>query len=229
MFRTVVLAVVGGVALCCSLCLCTSCGLVRPAKVGDNLQPLPPQEPPPADYTQPVIGQRAEYRKEMAKDTRDAAYTFQKQGLIKQAIIKYRESLAWWPDPALDGYIETVEKAAGLPPSGQRRPWTASPRPPSSKREVIATIRNGSDRDVYIVSGDGPESPETRFLPGEIREMAVLPDAYGVVAFTARRDGVSLATVNWTGDPGNNDVVPAVLFDDGQTDKLATMTGFRPK
>jgi hypothetical protein len=187
------------------------------------------QGPPPGDYAQPVIDQRAEYRKSMAKEDRDAAYTFQRQGFVKQAVAKYRESLSWWPDPALDAYIGTVEKAAGLPPSGKTRPWAEAPRAPAKKYGTIATIRNRSNRDVYIVTEGGSETPETRFLPGEIREMAVTPNAYGEVVFSASRGGPLIAAMRWTGDPGDPRTAPVVLFDDSHPERLVVMTGFRPR
>jgi hypothetical protein len=192
-------------------------------------QQVAPQGPPPGDYAQPVIDQRAEYRRNMAKEARDAAYTFQRQNLVKQAVVKYRESLAWWPDPALDAYVETVERATGLPLSGKRRPWIEAPRAPGKKYETVATIRNRSNRDVYIVTVGGAESPESRFLPGEIREVAVTPNSYGEIVFSASRGGPLLATTTWTGDQEDARVAPVVLFDDNHPDKLLVMTGFRTR
>jgi hypothetical protein len=205
-----------------------SCAPVQTTPEGGYGQ-LPPQGPPQGEYSRPVIDQRALFRQNMGKDLRDGAYNFQKQRLFKEAVTKYRESLAWWPDPALDGYIETLEKASGLPLSGKRRPWTEAPRLPGKLGEVVATIRNKSNREVYIHTIDGGESPETLFLPGEIREMAVMPNAYGEVIFSASRRGPLLATVKWISDPANSKAVPVVLFDDNDPDKIIVMTGFRAK
>jgi hypothetical protein len=187
------------------------------------------QGPPPGDYAQPVIDQRAEFRRGMAKEDREAAYTFQRQGFVRQAVAKYRESLSWWPDPALDVYIETVERATGLPLSGKRRPWVEAPRAPAKKYGTVATIRNRSNRDVYIITAGGSETPETRFLPGEIREMAVMPNAYGEVVFSATRSGLLIATMRWTGDADDPRVAPVVLFDDSHPERLIVMTGLRPR
>jgi hypothetical protein len=208
---------------------CVSCVEMQPGPEGPYGQRVAPQGPPPGDYAQPVIDQRAEYRKSMARESRDAAYTFQKQGLVKQAVIRYRESLSWWPDPTLDAYVETVERATGLPLSGKMRPWTEAPRFPGKKHESVATVRNRSNRDVYIVTVGGAESPESRFLPGEIREVAVTPNAYGEVVFSASRGGPLLGTARWTGDQEDARVAPVVLFDDNHPEKLIVMTGFRTK
>jgi hypothetical protein len=189
----------------------------------------PPQRPPQGEYSKPVIDQRALFRQNMGKDLRDVAYNFQGQGLYKEAVIKYRESLAWWPDPALDGYIETLEKASGLPLSGKRRAWTEAPRVPTKMSEVIATIRNKSSREVYIHTVGGGESPETLFVPGEIREMAVMPNAYGEIVFSASRRGPLLATAKWVGDPSNSKAAPVVLYNDNNPEKIVVMTGFRTK
>lgn len=231
MFRNILLTIAGVISLSLSLSG-VSCAPIQTAPEGGYGQTVPAQGPPPGDYTQPVIGQRATYRKEMAKECREAAYTFQRQGFIKQAVVKYRESLTWWPDPALDAYIESVEKTTGLPSSGARKkPWTSAPRPPSQKQEVVATIRNRSNHDVYVYAEGGSESPESRFLPGEIREVAVRTNAYGEVVFLAGtgKGGLPIATAAWTDDPEDRRIVPVVLFDDEAPRKLLIMTGFRSR
>jgi len=205
-----------------------SCAPVQTTPEGGYGQ-LPPQGPPQGEYSRPVIDQRALFRQNMGKDLREAAYNFQRQNLYREAVIKYRESLVWWPDPSLDGYIETLEKASGLPLSGKRRKWIEAPRPPDKKGEIIATIRNKSSHEVYIHIVGGGESPETLFLPGEIREMAVMPNTYGEVVFSASQRGPLLATVKWIGDPANPQAVPVVLFDDNDSQKIIVMTGFRAK
>jgi hypothetical protein len=220
---------ISGVALIslCVLCV-VSCAPIQTVPVGASGQ-MPAQGPPQGEYSKPVIDQRALFRQNMGKDLRDAAYNFQKQGLYKEAVIKYRESMTWWPDVALDGYIETLEKASGLPLSGKIQAWAEAPRAPSKSSEVIATIRNKSNREVYIHTVGGGESPETLFVPGEIREMAVMPNAYGEAVFSTSRRGPLLGTVKWTADPRNPKTVPVVLFDDNDPMRIIVMTGFRTK
>jgi len=50
----------------------------------------------------------------------------------------------------------------------------------------------------------------------------------GSVTFKAGRDGQVMATKRWTGEPGNANRVPVVVFDDTNPyDKLSVTTGLR--
>jgi tetratricopeptide (TPR) repeat protein len=70
-----------------------------------------------------------ENRKAQAKHLRDEAYTFQQQNRLREAIGRYRESLAVWPDQQLADYVKQLEAQASKPTPAQSPATPIVPAP----------------------------------------------------------------------------------------------------
>ena len=204
--------------------------------------------PPPADGraapTLSGMGAEAErqkiaLRRSVATRLRDEAYALQQRGQLREAAIRYRQSLVYWPDNGLESFIVPLEKKAGFT-AAQYRPQgtlqgtfqdtpqgTASPPPSAKPGVVFATVRNRSNLDIAIrTRGETPESA-TVVRAGEILIRPVQPAANGEVMFTAERNGQAIVSRSRVGDPRSTALVPAVLYDDGLPERLVVMTGLR--
>lgn len=200
--------------------------------------------PPPADgrnaTTLSGAGADAErqkiaIRRSVATSLRDEAYALQQKGQLREAAIRYRQSLVYWPDSGLESFIVPLEKKAGFT-AAQYRPQdtlqdtlqaTASTPPAAKPGIVFATVRNRSNLDIAIrTRGETPESA-TVVRAGEILIRPVQPAANGEVMFYAERNGQAIVSRSWYGDPRSTGLVPAVLYDDGHPERLVVMTGLR--
>ena len=168
-------------------------------------------------------------RRAVAAGLRDEAYGLQQRGQIRDAVIRYRQSLAYWPDTGLEPYLAPLERQAGFaasqynPQAVQVAAGGAAPGP----ARLCATVRNRSARDITLaVRGEAPEAATT-VRAGEIRIRPVSPGPGGEVTFEVLRDGQLLETRGWKGNPNSSAVVPVLLYDDTLTGRLFVMTGLR--
>jgi hypothetical protein len=186
-----------------------------------------------------TIGMETERRKILLRRTiatslRDEAYALQQKGQLRDAVIRYRQSLVWWPDVGLESYVVPLERQAGFTAS-QYRPETeqaATVQAGSGKVEkkagrVIATIRNRSTLDVTIQTRGESADAGTLVRAGEIliRPVQLGPD--GEVTFLALRNSRTLASKSWYGNAASESVVPTLLYDDNLQDRLFVMTGLK--
>lgn len=196
--------------------------------------------PPPADgrnaTTLSGVGADAErqkiaIRRSVATSLRDEAYALQQKGQLREAAIRYRQSLVYWPDSGLESFIVPLEKKAGFT-AAQYRPQntlqSAASAPSAAKPGIVfATVRNRSNLDIAIrTRGETPESA-TVVRAGEILIRPVQPAANGEVMFYAERNGQAIVSRSWYGDPRSTGLVPAILYDDGLPERLVVMTGLR--
>ncbi|HET6489013.1 MAG TPA: DUF6438 domain-containing protein [Syntrophales bacterium] len=187
----------------------------------------------------PAIGTETEQKKislhrAVASSLRDEAYTFQLRGQLRDAVIRYRQSLVWWPDAGLESYVEPLEKKAGFdaiqyrpegpPVAAAQAGSTASVNKPG---RVSATIRNRSTQDVTISVRGESDRAGTLVRAGDILIRPVQLSPNGEVTFMAMRNGQTLATRSWRGNPSSASVVPSVLYDDNLQDELVVMTGLK--
>jgi hypothetical protein len=182
--------------------------------------------PATSALSQTAENQKAEILKAFAQALRDDAYKEQLKGNFDEAIIKYRKSLAYWPDLELEKYIQQVEKKAVNSLTGKQPENTLSQV--SISNIVTATIRNRSKSSIYIFAQNKTFSPDNLFRPGEIRSVPVQMSANGTISFYAGSDGKVIASETWHGSPRDPNRIPCVLFDDLSADKkLSVMTGLR--
>ncbi len=185
-----------------------------------------------------AIGQETEQKKialhrAVASGLRDGAYAFQQKGQLRDAVIRYRQSLVWWPDPGLETYVVTLERKAGFdakeykPELQQAVVQAGTAESVSNPARVFATIRNRSTQDVIIsVIGENRDAG-TPIRAGEILVIPVQLASNGEITFLVVRNGQTLATRSWHGNPSSTSVVPSVLYDDNLQDKLIVMTGLK--
>ena len=185
-----------------------------------------------------AMGQETEQKKialrrAVASGLRDEAYAFQQKGQLRDAVIRYRQSLVWWPDPGLETYVVTLERKAGFdakqykPELQQAAVQAGTAESVSNPARVFATIRNRSTQDVIIsVIGENRDAG-TPVRAGEILVIPIQLASNGEITFLAVRNGQTLATRSWHGNPSSTSVVPSVLYDDNLQDKLVVMTGLR--
>ncbi len=182
----------------------------------------------------PTIAEEAErqklaLRRAVATGMRDEAYALQQKGQIRDAVIRYRQSLAYWPDTGLESYIAPLEQRAGFQVM-QYRPearQAAAAGTATGPARVYATVRNRSTRDITLaVRGEAPEAATT-VRAGEIRIRPVSLSEGGEAIFEVSREGQVLETRTWKGNPGSTSVVPALLYDDAMKGRLFVMTGLR--
>jgi hypothetical protein len=186
-----------------------------------------------------AIGMETERRKTVLRRTiaiglRDEAYALQQKGQLRDAVIRYRQSLVWWPDVGLESYVAPLERKAGFTAS-QYRPDTeqaTTPQAGSGKTmkkagRVMATIRNRSTLDVTILIRGESADAGTLVRAGEIliRPVQIGPD--GEVTFLALRNSQTLASKTWYGNVVSESVVPTLLYDDNLQDRLFVMTGLK--
>ncbi|HEX7539409.1 MAG TPA: hypothetical protein VF358_03815, partial [Syntrophales bacterium] len=67
--------------------------------------------------------QKIVLRRSVATSLRGEAYALQQKGQLREAVIRYRQSLVWWPDVGLESYVVPLESKAGFTAS-QYRPET---------------------------------------------------------------------------------------------------------
>ena len=185
-----------------------------------------------------AIGPETEQRKialrrAVASSLRDEAYVFQQKGQLRDAVIRYRQSLVWWPDPGLETYVVALEKTAGFD-AKQYRPELQQAAVPAGTAAsvgkpatVFATIRNRSTQGVTISVGGESRDAGTLVGAGEIVIIPVQFAANGDITFRAVRNGQTLATRSWSGNPTSVSVVPSVLYDDNLQGRLVVMTGLK--
>ncbi|HEX7504741.1 MAG TPA: DUF6438 domain-containing protein [Syntrophales bacterium] len=172
-------------------------------------------------------------RRAVASSLRDEAYAFQQKGQLRDAVIRYRQSLVWWPDPGLETYVVTLERKAGFdakqykPELQQAAVQTGTAENVSKPARVFATIRNRSTQDVIISVISENRDAGTPVGAGEILIIPVQLLPNGEITFLAGRNGQTLATGRWFGNPSTASVVPSVLYDDNLQDRLVVMTGLK--
>jgi hypothetical protein len=173
-------------------------------------------------------------RRSVAASLRGEAYALQQKGQLRDAVIRYRQSLVWWPDVGLESYLVPLESKAGFT-ANQYRPetgQTAAVQPATDKAvkkagRVFATIRNRSTLDVTILTRGESADAGTLVRAGEILIRPVQLGPTGEVTFLAVRNGQTLASRSWYGKVASESVVPAVLYYDNLQDRLVVMTGLR--
>ena len=178
--------------------------------------------------------QKIALRRAIASSLRDEAYALQQNGQLRDAVIRYRQSLVYWPDTGLESYIAPLEKRTGFTVS-QYRPQSAQTAEikqgaghAASKRGVVhATIRNRSAQDIHIQTRGEPSEAATLVRAGEVLIRPVQLAANGEVTFVVSRNGQAIASRSWYGNPDSTSIVPAALYDDNLSDKLLVMTGLR--
>jgi hypothetical protein len=204
---------------------CVSSGSVNNEKEWKRVSP-DSTLPLTSELSQTAENRKAQILKAFAQALRDDAYKVQLKGNFYEAIIKYRKSLAYWPDSELEKYIKQVEKNAVHSLTGNQAKNTLSQV--SISNTVTATIRNRSKSSIYIFAQNKTFSPDNFFRPGEIRNVAVQMSANDTVTFYAGSDGKVIASETWLGNPHDLNRIPCVLFDDLSADKkLSVMTGLR--
>ncbi len=173
--------------------------------------------------------QKLALRRAVATGMRDEAYALQQRGQIRDAVIRYRQSLVYWPDTGLESYIAPLEQKAGFQ-AMQYRPEavkTAAGSATTGPARVYATVRNRSARDITLaVCGEAPEKATT-VRAGEIRIRPFSLGPGGEVTFEVSRDGQVLETRTWRGNSHTTSVVPSLLYDDALKGRLFVMTGLR--
>lgn len=187
-----------------------------------------------AAMAQDTERQKIALRRAIASSLRDEAYALQQNGQLRDAVIRYRQSLVYWPDTGLESYIAPLEKRMGFTVS-QYRPQSAQTAEikqgaghAASKRGVVhATIRNRSAQDIHIQTRGEPSEAATLVRAGEVLIRPVQLAANGEVTFVASRNGQAIASRIWYGNPDSTSIVPAALYDDNLSDKLLVMTGLR--
>jgi hypothetical protein len=196
----------------------------------DTRQAAPP---PVTNITASAVTSKTELKKALAKSIRDEAYVLQQRGQYPEAIERYRQSFAYWPDPALDAYIQALEKrvrpnaaATQAPPVAQ----TAGAEPvgqAGNAPTLLATIRNRSLGDVNIFVAGETSGPVNLVTAGDIITRAVPTQPGSPVIFYAAKDGKVIATKTWYINPNVPGSVPSLLFDDNLQEKLSVMTAVR--
>jgi hypothetical protein len=195
--------------------------------------------PGPVAVPDSAIGRETEMqkivlRRSVATGLRDEAYALQQEGQLRDAVIRYRQSLVWWPDAGLESYVVPLERRAGFsasryrPETGQASPaQAASGKAVKKAGMVIATIRNRSMLDVTILTRGESADAGTLVRAGEILIRPVQIGQNGEVTFIAVRNGQTLASRSWYGNASSESVVPSVLYDDNLQDRLFVMTGLK--
>lgn len=170
--------------------------------------------------------QKLALRRAVAAGMRDEAYALQQKGQIRDAVIRYRQSLVYWPDTGLEAYVAPLERRSGFQLT-QYRPEARQAAAAAPTARAYATVRNRSAHDITLaVRGEAPEAATT-VRAGEIRIRPVCPGAAGEVTFEVSRGGQILETRTWKGSPGSPGVVPVLLYDDALQGRLFVMTGLR--
>jgi hypothetical protein len=173
-------------------------------------------------------------RRAVASSLRDEAYACQQRGQLRDAVIRYRQSLVWWPDTGLEAYVAPLERKAGFDAIQYRPEVQQAEAVPAGSGAtagkpgmVFATIRNRSTQDVVILTRNESPDAGTLVRAGEILVRPVQLTPNGEVTFLAVRNGQTLATRSWYGNPSSASVMPAVLYDDTIRDRLVVMTGLK--
>ena len=165
---------------------------------------------------------KIELLRAIAGSLRDEAYAIQQQGRLQDAVLKYRESLVYFPDAGLNDYIVALEKRAGKPSP------TITPQSTQARPFLSASVRNRSMQSIHMLTEGATADASTLFAVDEIRSLSVSWDTQGRIFFRAVRDGKVIASSVWQRDPGDARKVPVVLFDDKDGPaRLTVMTGIK--
>lgn len=191
-------------------------------------QPYPPG-PPPGDFGRATIERQMEIRKATAQGLRLEAYGLQQKKLFREAVSKYRESLAYWPDPSLEAYIGTIENTMKLPSSQIFRPSTGQGMIMGQPYTMMATFRNRSNSEVSLRLSEGRGTPDVTFLPGEILELALTTNPGGEITVSVLQAGRLVAMKRWIRLPGDPSAVPAIIYDDKEPERLLIMTAIKTR
>jgi hypothetical protein len=173
-------------------------------------------------------------RRAVATSLRDEGYALQQKGQLRDAVIRYRQSLVWWPDVGLESYVVPLESKAGFTAS-QYRPETeqaatfqaGSAKAVKKAGMVMATIRNRSTLDVMILTRGESADAGTLVRAGEILLRPVQLEPNGEVTFLVVRNSQTLVSKTWYGNAASENVVPTLLYDDNLQDRLFVMTGLK--
>jgi hypothetical protein len=177
-----------------------------------------------------LLAQTAEQRKtellkSFAQSLRDEAYNLQLRGFYEKAIMKYKESLAYFPDAELEKYLKAIQaktRPSSAPPAGQKIACYGE------TAVVTAIARNRSAGTVHILTVHDTMKPENLFLPGQIKKIDISLDPNCTVTFIAVRDGKTLDSITWQGDAQSPDMIPSIVFDDTVSRPvLVVMTGMK--
>jgi len=210
-----------------STLLLFSPGVEAQLKYGLGGQLLAQETPSKDGSSQGGLARSASERKlellrAIAGSLRDEAYASQQQGRLQDAIIKYRESLVYFPDAGLNDYISTLEKKTGTTPP------VIGPENTHPQSSITAFVRNRSRQSVHILPEGETANASNFFTFGDIKSMSISSYPQGRITFHAVRDGKVIASSVWQRDPGNASKVPVLLFDDADgPPKLTVMTGIR--
>jgi hypothetical protein len=163
---------------------------------------------------------KLELLRAVAKSLRDEAYSIQQQGRLSDAVVKYRESLVYFPDEGLNDYISALEKRTG------KASPSAGPENPHLQSSISVNVRNRSRQSVHVLPEDATANASNFFAPGDIKSISVSSGPQGLITFVAVRDGKVIASSVWHGYPGDASKVPVLLFDDADSPpRLTVMTG----
>lgn len=209
-------------------------GQAAPAKAITAAAPAGPASVSGFSIARDTENQKITLRRTIAISLRDEAYALQQKGQARDAVIRYRQSLVYWPDTGLESYITPLEKRAGFTVSQyslqtlQTEGGMQGGGAAGSKGGIVyATIRNRSTLDIIIQARGEPAGWATPVRGGEILIRPVQLAPNGEVTFIALRNGQVIASRSWYGNPDAASVVPSILFDDNLKEKLLVMTGLR--
>jgi hypothetical protein len=173
-------------------------------------------------------------RRAVATSLRDEGYALQQKGQLRDAVIRYRQSLVWWPDAGLESYVVPLERKAGFTASQYRSETqqgatlqAGSGKAVKKAGMVMATIRNRSTLDVTILTRGESADAGTLVRAGEILLRPVQLEPNGEVTFLAVRNSQTLVSKTWYGNAASENVVPTLLYDDNLQDRLFVMTGLK--
>ena len=150
--------------------------------------------------------QKIVLRRSVATSLRDEAYALQQKGQLRDAVIRYRQSLVWWPDAGLESYVVPLESKAGFtasqyrPETGQAAPvQAASGKAVKKAGMVIATIRNRSTLDVTILTRGESADAGTLVRAGEIliRPVQTRAERGGDIPGRAKRPDACVPQLVW--------------------------------
>jgi hypothetical protein len=182
---------------------------------------------------------KSEEKKACAKRNRDEGALLQQQGLLKEALAKFRASYDCRPTPEMESHIRSIETRIAsqakpplatpgpqptgpvtTPPPYQPQtpqpgfPPVATPSGGSQKGAVTVTVRNVSAQNVYIFPKGNSMGPENQFAPGESRKVTAVVSSQGWLEFCAGRNGKTITCAREGADPEDRGRTYTVTFDE---------------